>query len=611
MRDTLTKAIRGILVATIVIWAVAGCVPVPQAPLPQGRGLGDTNFTNLGLSGYLEFEGATADDYETVVTVVDPTADRTITLPNSSGTVALNPAAGSIEFEGATADDYETTLAVVDPTADRTVTIPNETGAVMMSSLATNGTGITNSVTGGTNALVFEGATADTAQTSLSVTDPTTDRSIVIPDAAGTVMLSTLATNAPDAANSVTGASNGLVFEGSAADTAETTLSATNPTTDRSIVLPDAAGTLMLSSLATNGAEITNSVTGGTNALIWEGATADEYETSVTVVDPTADRTFTLPNYTGTALLSSTANEPDTANAFWVNTGDLKFEGSSADGNETTVTVVNPTGARVITLPNETGAVMMSSLATNGTGITNSVTGGTNALVFEGATADTAQTSLSVTDPTTDRSIVIPDAAGTLMLSSLATNAAEITNSVTGGTNALIFEGATADNYETSVTVVDPTADNTITFPNASGYPVLSGTAPDGVDAWWFAGQDLKHEGSTANEFEAIIRMPADPAADYIYVMPSASGTVAFVSGATTLVVGGQTVTGTATATHGLTTPLYALCSIGNAAQTTAEATCSVVITGSTVTLNTWDALTGLTPGAAPAKVYWQVAGTP
>jgi hypothetical protein len=34
-------------------------------------------------------EGATANDFETTLTVVDPTADRTITLPDASGTVAL------------------------------------------------------------------------------------------------------------------------------------------------------------------------------------------------------------------------------------------------------------------------------------------------------------------------------------------------------------------------------------------------------------------------------------------------------------------------------------------------------------------------------------------
>jgi len=35
------------------------------------------------------FEGATEDDHETVLTTVDPTADRSILLPNASGTIAL------------------------------------------------------------------------------------------------------------------------------------------------------------------------------------------------------------------------------------------------------------------------------------------------------------------------------------------------------------------------------------------------------------------------------------------------------------------------------------------------------------------------------------------
>lgn len=35
------------------------------------------------------FEGATADIHETTLQVVDPTADRTISLPDASGTVAL------------------------------------------------------------------------------------------------------------------------------------------------------------------------------------------------------------------------------------------------------------------------------------------------------------------------------------------------------------------------------------------------------------------------------------------------------------------------------------------------------------------------------------------
>ena len=49
---------------------------------------------------------------------------------------------GTIEFEGATDDGFETTLTVVDPTADRTITFPNETGTVHTSGGTTTHTAI-------------------------------------------------------------------------------------------------------------------------------------------------------------------------------------------------------------------------------------------------------------------------------------------------------------------------------------------------------------------------------------------------------------------------------------------------------------------------------------
>jgi len=48
-----------------------------------------TGALEIGTAGSLVFEGSTANDFETTVAVVDPTADRTITLPNATGTVAL------------------------------------------------------------------------------------------------------------------------------------------------------------------------------------------------------------------------------------------------------------------------------------------------------------------------------------------------------------------------------------------------------------------------------------------------------------------------------------------------------------------------------------------
>ena len=51
-----------------------------------------------------------------------------------------------------------------------------------------------------------------------------------------------------DSASAVWGAANSIVFEGSTANTVETTLVATNPTTtDKTITLPDATGTVVLS----------------------------------------------------------------------------------------------------------------------------------------------------------------------------------------------------------------------------------------------------------------------------------------------------------------------------------------------------------------------------
>ena len=41
------------------------------------------------FTGHISFEGATANDFETGLAVVDPTADRTITLPDATGTVPL------------------------------------------------------------------------------------------------------------------------------------------------------------------------------------------------------------------------------------------------------------------------------------------------------------------------------------------------------------------------------------------------------------------------------------------------------------------------------------------------------------------------------------------
>jgi len=63
-----------------VLTAASGATYGVQWADPAAVGVFGTEIT---------FEGATADSFETTLTVVDPTADRTITFPNATGTVAL------------------------------------------------------------------------------------------------------------------------------------------------------------------------------------------------------------------------------------------------------------------------------------------------------------------------------------------------------------------------------------------------------------------------------------------------------------------------------------------------------------------------------------------
>jgi len=52
----------------------------------------------------------------------------------STGTTSSSTVGATVVFEGSTDDAYETTLAATDPTADRTITLPNASGTVAFTS---------------------------------------------------------------------------------------------------------------------------------------------------------------------------------------------------------------------------------------------------------------------------------------------------------------------------------------------------------------------------------------------------------------------------------------------------------------------------------------------
>lgn len=72
----------------------AGIQELDTEKLPKAGGTmtGDLTLNNVNVV----FEGSAADDHETTLTVTNPTADRTITLPNVTGTVVTTGDTGSV-----------------------------------------------------------------------------------------------------------------------------------------------------------------------------------------------------------------------------------------------------------------------------------------------------------------------------------------------------------------------------------------------------------------------------------------------------------------------------------------------------------------------------------
>ena len=163
----------------------------------------------------------------------------------------------------------------------------------------------------------------------------------------------------------------------------------------------------------------------------------------------TASTIAGLTALTATTLYSGVA---DAANSIAIASGNIVFEGSTANGYETTLTATDATADRTLTLPNETGTLLTT--ASTITPTVNSLTIGSTSIAL-GATASTIAGLTSLTATT------------------LYAGADGVANAVSIGTAGLVFEGSTADGYETTINVVDATADRAINFPNAGGTVAL------------------------------------------------------------------------------------------------------------------------------------------
>ena len=108
----------------------------------------------------VQFEGATANAYETILVATDPTADRTITLPDATGTVALT---GAVPTTITVADTTDTTAFValwesatgdLAPKSDAGITYNAGTGTLTATAFAGPLTGNVTGNASGTAATV-------------------------------------------------------------------------------------------------------------------------------------------------------------------------------------------------------------------------------------------------------------------------------------------------------------------------------------------------------------------------------------------------------------------------------------------------------------------------
>jgi len=252
----------------------------------------DINSTvNPAFGTSITFEGATADSYETILQVTDPTADRTITIPDVTGTVIttgnlsditnIGVFTSTITMEGSTANDFELTISAGDPTADRTATFPDATGTIVLDSATqtlTNKTIAFGSNTVSGTLAEFNTAVTDANLVSLDGSETLTNKTLTSPVISTIVNSGTL--TLPTSTGTIaltTDIPAGVVTE-----------SGTQTLTNKTLTSPVVSGLTLSDS-----------------SIIIEGSTANDFETTLTVTDPTADRTITFPDQTGTVALTS------------------------------------------------------------------------------------------------------------------------------------------------------------------------------------------------------------------------------------------------------------------------------------------------------------------
>ena len=257
---------------------IAGLTSLTSTTLNAGTTLnvgtaGAANSITLDSTGII-FEGSVADDFETVLTVVNPTADRAISLPDLSGTIALlNSISVANSGTGYGSLSYNNSTGVITYSV---VTDANIRGSISASTTGSGFGSLTyNSTTGNFD---FAVVTAANIRGTLSV-------------AVGSGLTY----------NSTTGefgtsAIPNSQLQNSAITVGSTSIALGSSATTIAGLLALTSDTIYVGAVGTG-----NSIILDTAGITFEGSGVDVHETVVTVANPTTDRVFTIPDETGVA----------------------------------------------------------------------------------------------------------------------------------------------------------------------------------------------------------------------------------------------------------------------------------------------------------------------
>ena len=294
-----------------------------QAAASYNDGAGNAQSMHGIASGEGDVVGTLKTQTLTNKTLTSPT----ISNPTITGTSGVET---SIVFEGSTADAHETTLTVVDPTQDNTITLPNTTGTVVIANavqtltnktmgdaLNAGGFRITNIATpvDGTDAVNKTFADAQVAAAATSAASAATSASSAATSASSAFTSANSASTsasaaATSAASAATSASSAQTFASTmaasvtAAQSSETAAASSATAAATSATSAAASATAAATSATSAAASATAAATSATSAA----ASATAATTSATSAETSATSSATSASAAATSATSAAAS---------------------------------------------------------------------------------------------------------------------------------------------------------------------------------------------------------------------------------------------------------------------------------------------------------------